>query len=60
LLRKRKSTKMSLKDELPKMEVDAWGALRQTLKLEFMNTGMTQEEADEAATIQVRRDIRKG
>lgn len=43
----------------PKAEVDAWEARRQELKRRYIEVdGMAEADADEKATLDVRREIR--
>ncbi len=50
-----------LENETPKLEVDAWERRRQRIKKFYMEQrGMSDEDADDKATSDVRREIRNG
>lgn len=52
---------MDLKDEMPKLEIDAWDRRRLRIKKFYIEQrGMSDEAADDKATDDVRRSIRGG
>jgi hypothetical protein len=49
----------NIEDRMPQLEVDAWERRRQRIKKFYIEErGMSEDDADEKATADVRRDIR--
>jgi hypothetical protein len=48
-----------LEREMPKLEVDAWDEHRLRIKRRYIEQGMSDEDADDKATADVIREIRR-
>lgn len=46
-----------LEDEMPKLVIDAWERRRQRIRQHYIDRGMSESDADDKATADIRRSI---